>query len=122
MRATREVLNARQRVYKSKPEAIARRREYDRLRLLNPEVKARMRAYQLSPRGKEVARKASAKFRATEKYKKKRENTNVVININAGDVTIFLRNNLVLHWMIMIRCLKCKTASVQSAVKKKLLL
>ena len=69
MVTTREELNARQRIYKSKSEAIAKRREYDRLRLQNPDVRARMRAYQLSPRGKEIARKASAKLRATEEYK-----------------------------------------------------
>ncbi len=71
MKASKEVLNERQRKYKAKPESIAHRREYDRIRLLNPEVRARMRAYQQSPRGKEVARKASAKIRATEEYKRK---------------------------------------------------
>ena len=56
MKPTREVLNARQRLYKSKPESLAHRREYDRKRYQNPEFRAKMRAYQLSPKGKEVRR------------------------------------------------------------------
>ena len=66
---SKEILLARQKIYKAKPESQAKRREYDRIRLLNPEVRARMRAYQLSPRGKDAAKKASAKLRKTEGYK-----------------------------------------------------
>lgn len=70
MKPTRELLNERQRRYKAKPESKAKRIEYDRLRLLDPKVQARMKAYRLSERGKEVAKRAGAKMRATEKYKK----------------------------------------------------
>lgn len=71
MPATREVLNARQRLYKSKPGSKERRREYDRIRLQNPEVQARMKAYRQSERGKEMLKRSGIKFRATEKYKKR---------------------------------------------------
>lgn len=71
MKPTREVLNARQRLYKSKESAKQKRRAYDRKRLENPEVVARMKAYRQSEKGKEVLRKANVKLRSTEEYKKK---------------------------------------------------
>lgn len=71
MTLTREERNARQRIYKSNPEYRAMRREYDRIRLLDPKVQARMKAYRQSERGKEVQRKSGIKLGATEKYKKR---------------------------------------------------
>jgi len=71
MKLTREEYNTRQRERKSTPEFKEKRRKYDRVRLLDPKVQARMKAYRQSPRGKEVSRKSGIKLRATEKYKER---------------------------------------------------
>jgi len=69
MKVTREERNARQRLYRSNPESKEKRREYDRLRLQDPKVIARMKAWSQSERGRAVQKKAGIKLRATEKYK-----------------------------------------------------
>lgn len=71
MKLTREEYNARQRERKSTPDFKEKRREYDRIRLQDPKVKARMKAYRQSERGKAMLKRAGAKLRATEEYKKR---------------------------------------------------
>lgn len=55
--------------YRSTPEYKAKRIEYDRERLKNPDVVARMKAYRQSERGKDVYKKSQQKLRKTEKFK-----------------------------------------------------
>ena len=63
----------RQRLYKQSPAAKAKRVEYDKKRYSDPLVRARMRAYRTSIRGKEMLKRASAKYRLSEKYKEYRK-------------------------------------------------
>lgn len=69
---TREERLQKMRAYRATPEYKAKRIEYDRERLNNPDVIARMKAYRQSERGKEVYKKSQQKLRQTEKFKEYR--------------------------------------------------
>ena len=56
----------------TKEDKLTKRREYDRKRLADPEVRARMKAYRQSERGKEMLRRNLLKYRQTDKYKEYR--------------------------------------------------
>ena len=53
----------------TKEDKLTKRREYDKKRLADPEIRARMKAYRQSEKGKEMLRRASQKYRSTPEYK-----------------------------------------------------
>jgi hypothetical protein len=91
MTLSKEERYKRQKIYKQSPETKEKRRIYDANRLKQPEVVARMKAYRQSERGKLMLKKASEKYRATDRYKQYRKEYK-----NTEKYKLYRRNHLYL--------------------------